>query len=161
MSPVSDIWGQISRREQRTMVCEQHRYEVAVVVASECALGVPLSLGAVVNNIWRWTVIQMRLWHNETFKSYCRKLTRCWSQCTGKGGGWKSWDECGQAPWQPLWIKIVFCVPKAAPIMVCFPPLYGLDQEGDVVHKVPENFNISDFDVFHSALICTCSMVPV
>ena len=42
------------------MVCE-HKYEVAVVVASECALGVPLRLGAVANNIWRWTVILMRL----------------------------------------------------------------------------------------------------
>ena len=40
------------------MVCE-HKYEVAVVVASECALGVPLRLGAVANNIWRWTVILM------------------------------------------------------------------------------------------------------
>ena len=36
-------------------VCE-HKYEVAVVVASECALGAPLSLGAVVNKVWRWTV---------------------------------------------------------------------------------------------------------
>ena len=26
-------------------------------------------------------------------------------------------------------------------------------QEGDVVHNLPENFNISDFDVFHSALL--------
>ena len=42
------------------MVCE-HKYEVAVVVASECAVGAPLSLGAVVNNAWRWTVILMRL----------------------------------------------------------------------------------------------------
>jgi len=42
------------------MGCE-HKYEVAVVVASECALGVPLSLGAVVNNIWRWTVVDPML----------------------------------------------------------------------------------------------------
>ena len=37
-------------------VCE-HKYEVSVVVASECALGVPLSLGAVVGKVWRWTVM--------------------------------------------------------------------------------------------------------
>ena len=37
------------------MVC-QHKYEVTAVVASECALGAQLSLGAIVNNIWRWTV---------------------------------------------------------------------------------------------------------
>ena len=28
-----------------------------------------------------------------------------------------------------------------------------LYQEGDVVHNLPKNFNISDFDVFHSALM--------
>ena len=37
-------------------MCE-HRYEVAVVVANECTLGASLSLGAVVDNIWRWTVM--------------------------------------------------------------------------------------------------------
>ena len=27
-------------------------------------------------------------------------------------------------------------------------------EEGDVVHNLPKNFNIFEFDVFHSALIC-------
>ena len=30
-----------------------------------------------------------------------------------------------------------------------------------MVHKVPENFNISDFDVFHSALVSTAPPLDV
>ena len=30
-----------------------------------------------------------------------------------------------------------------------------------MVHNLPENFNISDFDVFHSALLCSNQTVSI
>ena len=46
------------REVHQTNIMEcNHKYELPVVLTTECSHGAPLSLGAVVNDIWRWTVL--------------------------------------------------------------------------------------------------------
>ena len=58
------------REVHQTNIMEcNHKYELAVVVTTDCSHGAPLNFGAVVNDIWRWMVFLL-VWANLWASSY-------------------------------------------------------------------------------------------
>ena len=76
------------REVHQTNIMEcNHKYELAVVLTTECSHGTPLSLGTVVNDIWRWTVL-LHVWAN-LWVFPCRLSTQQRFQYIVKAKEWK------------------------------------------------------------------------